>query len=84
MCYPKESEDSAMHMHHHPEEHHSSEELLALLQYAVSHNKHHTEELHELSHEIEGEAGQLIHDACVDFQVGNEKLEEALRIFKEE
>lgn len=74
-----------MHMHHHPEpEHHSPEELLALVQYMVGHNRHHTEELHELSHELQDEAGQLIHDACVDYQVGNEKLEEALRILKGE
>ena len=74
-----------MHMHHHPEEeHHSPQELLALVQYMVGHNRQHTEELHELSHELEGEAGQLIHDACVDYQVGNEKLEEALRILRGE
>ena len=74
-----------MHMHHTAEEeHHSPQELLALVEYMANHNKHHTEELHGLSHGIEGEAGQLIHDACVDYQVGNEKLEEALRILKGE
>ena len=72
-------------MHHTAqEEHHSPEELLALLQYMAGHNKHHTEELHQLSHEIEGEAGQLIHDACVEYQAANEKLEKALGLLKGE
>ena len=45
---------------------------------------HHAEELHELAHDVDGEAQQLLHDAVVDFTLGNEKLEEALRILKGE
>ena len=33
---------------------------------------------------MDGEAQQLLHDAVVDFTLGNEKLEEALRILKGE
>lgn len=74
-----------MHEHCHDHHHeHSPEETVALLTYMVGHNKHHAEELHELAHGVDGEAAQLIHDAVVDFQVGNEKLEEALRLLKGE
>ena len=57
---------------------------LALLTYMLGHNRHHAEELHELAHDVDGEAQQLLHDAVVDFTLGNEKLEEALRILKGE
>lgn len=70
------------HAHHH--EVHSPEETLALLAYMVDHNRHHAEELHELAHSVDGEAQQLLHEALVDLNVGNEKLAEALRILKEE
>ena len=74
-----------MHEHCHDHHHeHSPGETVALLTYMVGHNKHHAEELHELAHGVDGEAAQLIHDAVVDFQVGNEKLEEALRLLKGE
>lgn len=74
-----------MHEHCHDHHHeHSLEETVALLTYMVGHNRHHAEELHELAHGVDGEAAQLIHDAVVDFQVGNEKLEEALRLLKGE
>ena len=74
-----------MHDHHeHIPEHHSTEEALALLNYMAEHNRHHAEELHELAHSIGGEAEALIHDACVDFQIGNEKLAKALELLKGE
>lgn len=69
------------HDHHHG--HHSPEESLALLTYMLGHNRHHAEELHELAHGLDDEAAQLIHDAVIDFQLGNEKLAEALRILQE-
>ena len=72
------------HQHDHEHVHHSPEEALALLAYMVQHNRHHAEELHELAHDVDGEAQQLLHDAVVDFTLGNEKLEEALRILKGE
>lgn len=70
------------HAHHH--ETHSPAETLALLAYMVDHNRHHAEELHDLAHSVDGEARQLLHEALVDLNVGNEKLAEALRILKEE
>ena len=75
-----------MHMHPHVHEHeaqYTPEEGLALLRYMADHNLHHTEELHELAHHIGGEAEALIHEACVDFQVANEKLEQALKLLEE-
>lgn len=71
------------HDHHHHQGHASPEELLALLTYMLGHNRHHAEELHELAHGMDGEAAQLIHDAVVDFELGNEKLAEALHILQE-
>ena len=75
------------HTHDHDHDHHrghaSPEESLALLTYMLGHNRHHAEELHELAHGMDGEAAQLIHDAVVDFELGNEKLAEALHILQE-
>ena len=72
------------HCHDHEHEHHSPEEALALLAYMVQHNRHHAEELHELAHSMEDEPAQLIHDAILDFNLGNEKLDEALKLLKGE
>ena len=71
------------HDHDHHRENASPEESLALLTYMLGHNRHHAEELHELAHGMDGEAAQLIHDAVVDFELGNEKLAEALHILQE-
>ena len=76
--------DHDHHHHDHTHDHTSPEESLALLTYMLGHNRHHAEELHELAHNLEDEAAQLIHDAVVDFELGNEKLAEALRILQEE
>lgn len=72
------------HDHCHEHDHHSPEEALALLAYMVQHNRHHAEELHELAHSMEDEPAQLIHDAILDFNLGNEKLDEALKLLKGE
>ena len=72
------------HEHPHSHDHHSPEEALALLAYMVQHNRHHAEELHELAHSMEDEPAQLIHDAILDFNLGNEKLDEALKLLKGE
>lgn len=72
------------HDHCHDHAHHSPEEALALLAYMVQHNRHHAEELHELAHSMEDEPAQLIHDAILDFNLGNEKLDEALKLLKGE
>ena len=70
--------------HDHSHETHSPEEALALLRYMTDHNRHHAEELHELSHSISGEAAQLIHDAVDCFEAGNEKLDKALALLQKE
>ena len=72
------------HDHWHTHEHHSPEETVALLAYMVTHNQLHAEELHELAHSMEDEPAQLIHDAILDFNLGNEKLDEALKLLKGE
>lgn len=76
--------DGTTHTHTHTHDHHSPEEVLALLAYMVQHNRHHAEELHELAHSMDDEAAQLIHDAILDFNLGNEKLDEALKLLKGE
>ena len=78
MCQHEHDHDHGhCHDHEHPHAHdaHSPEETLALLTYMLGHNRHHA---------VDGEAQQLLHDAVVDFTLGNEKLEEALRILKGE
>lgn len=70
------------HDHVHPRDCHSPEESLALLTYMLGHNRHHAQELHELSHGLRGEAAQLLHDAVDDFSRGNEKLSKALDILQ--
>ena len=72
------------HQHDHEHVHHSPEEALALLAYMVQHNRHHAEELHERAHSLDDAAAQLIHDAILDFNLGNEKLDEALKLLKGE
>ena len=73
-----------MHDHGHSHGDHSPEETLALLNYMTGHNRHHAEELHELAHEMHGEAAELIHAAVDCFEAGNEKLEKALALLKKE
>lgn len=72
------------HEHEHVHEHYSSGETLALLTYMLEHNRHHAEELQELSIGLDEETSQLLHEAVVDLTVGNEKLAEVVRILKEE
>ena len=87
MCqHEHDHEHGHGHDHEHPHVHdvHSPEETLALLTYMLGHNRHHAEELHELAHSMDDEAAQLIHDAILDFNLGNEKLDEALKLLKGE
>ena len=94
-----EDEDEHDHDHDHDHEHHHDhdhdhphdhghtglEERVAMLTYMLGHNQHHAQELHELAHDLgDSEAAQLIHDAVVDFEVGNKKLAEALVVLKGE
>ena len=71
--------------HPHDHGHTGLEERVAMLTYMLGHNQHHAQELHELAHDLgDSEAAQLIHDAVVDFEVGNKKLAEALAVLKGE
>ena len=72
------------HGHEHTHAQHSPEEALALLGYMVQRKRQHAAELHELAHSMEDEPAQLIHDAILDFNLGNEKLDEALKLLKGE
>ncbi len=83
-CHDHEHTHAHTHEHGHTHGQHSPEEALALLAYMVQHNRHHAEELHELAHSMDDEAAQLIHDAILDFNLGNEKLDEALKLLKGE
>lgn len=63
---------------------HGTDETVALLNYMIDHNKHHGEDLHEIYHALEAagktEAANLVHDAMHNFDHGNEKLAEALKL----
>ena len=72
------------HTHSHP--HHTEEETLALLTYMLDHNRHHSEDLHEIYHALEDagktEAAKALHEAMDLFGNANDKLEEALKLIK--
>lgn len=72
------------HTHSHPEVGTSTEENVALLSYMLHHNEHHAEELHELAHNLNGEASNLIHEAVTLFNQGNDKLAQALACIHKE
>ncbi|MBR6476971.1 MAG: cobalt transporter [Lachnospiraceae bacterium] len=75
-------EHSHEHEHGHDHAEVSREETLALLAYMVSHNKHHAEELVNLSAGVEGEAALALHKAISLFQEGNQELEAALKLLQ--
>ena len=50
----------------------------------MGHNRPRAQELHELAHSMEDEPAQLIHDAILDFNLGYDKLDEALKLMKGE
>ena len=76
-----------VHHHHHGHSHehteHSFEEVVALLAYMIDHNAHHAEELHELAHDAGDDVAELLHKAVADYQMGTEKLANALALLKE-
>ena len=77
------------HDHNHNHEHASGEapsreETLALLSYMVHHNKHHAEELSELSKSLDGEASISLQKAISAFENGNAELERALELMQKE
>ena len=72
------------HDHAHTHGHGDASQAEALLIYMLDHNRHHAQELHDLAHQLEGEAADLVHAAVHDFEHGNEKLQRALTILKGE
>ena len=80
-----------MHSHEHEHEHEhcgacggTSEETLALLKYMLDHNRHHADELHDLAHELDSEARELVHAAVMDIESSNDKLARALKLLNAE
>ena len=78
-----------MHSHEHDHEHcaacgGTSAETVALLTYMLDHNRHHADELHDLAHELDGEARELVHAAVIDIESSNGKLARALKLIKTE
>jgi hypothetical protein len=84
--------------HHHHEHGHDHDEghthgetgdltkITALLDYMLDHNKHHAEELADMAHDLYhadlGGAAALVEAGVKDFETGNEKLKEALKLIK--
>ena len=66
----------------------SEEQTLALMNYMLEHNRSHAEELHNIAHALEAqgraEAAGIVGEAVHYFGHCNDKLEEALRLVKEE
>ena len=82
-------EHASHHEHTHPDAHELTEEqTLALMTYMLDHNRSHAEELHNIAHALEKqgkhEAAELVGDAVHYFGHCNDKLEDALRLVKEE
>ena len=66
----------------------SREEALKLLSYMLDHNRHHTEELHDLCHALEDaecyDAADELSNAMQYYNDGNEALANALDLAKKE
>ena len=82
-------EHAAHHEHTHPDSPElTPEQTLALMSYMLEHNRSHAEELHNIAHALEaqGRAGAagIVGEAVHYFGHCNDKLEEALRLVKEE
>ena len=73
------------HSHSHPEPM-SREEMLALLTYMLDHNRHHTDELHDVYHALEDagcfDAADELSNALRYYGAGNDALENALDLAK--
>ena len=81
------SEDHT-HGHSHPKQQPMSrEEALKLLTYMLEHNRHHTEELHELFHALDDsgcyDAADELETAMQYYNSGNDALENALDLAKQ-
>lgn len=86
-------QESHCHEHQHEQEHCGScqggctEEVVALLNYMLSHNEHHAQELDQMSENLKKlgmeDAAKTIKEAVADFQKGNMRLGLALTLVKE-
>lgn len=79
--------DGTVHTHEHTHTHShaaasSPEEALALLTYMLDHNRHHAEELHDLSHCFGSTEGDLLHDAVDKLMESNDLIEQALSLIR--
>ena len=76
--------DGVTHTHPHTHDHDHCHEHT----HDHDHGHEHTHAQHSpeeaLAHSMEDEPAQLIHDAILDFNLGNEKLDEALKLLKGE
>lgn len=82
-------EHAAHHEHTHPDSPElTPEQTLALMSYMLEHNRSHAEELHNIAHALEAQgradAAGIVGEAVHYFGHCNDKLEEALRLVKEE
>ena len=73
--------DGSVHSHSHSHSAAASpEEALALLKYMLDHNRHHAEELHDLAHNFDEVAGDLLHEAVDKLGESNDLIEQALSL----
>lgn len=71
---------SEHHTHEHYHENISREEAKAMLKYMADHNRHHAEELHELSHVLGENVSELLHKAVAELEDSASLIEKALKI----
>ena len=84
-CHTHIHADGTTHSHGHTHSHaaaSSPEEALALLKYMLDHNRHHAEELHDLAHNFDEVAGDLIHEAVDKLGESNDLIEQALSLIQ--
>lgn len=79
--------DGHVHTHQNVTAFDSVEQATALVSYMLDHNRHHAEELHELTHKLEAsgnvESAKLIDEALEKYYEGNESLAKGLSLLKE-
>ena len=61
----------------------SKEEAVAMLKYMAEHNRHHAQELHELSHALGDSVSGLLHKAVDELKDSAALIEKALEIAEE-
>ena len=74
------------HSHNHSCEISKGDELLALLEYMVKHNASHTDELLQLSKQLDSDENREAYDSVIraieEYKKGNAHLSEALNLLK--